>query len=329
MKVNYGFTSHRFIRLEITNDSPKVGSRETNAVVMARLLQALTAICPSLNKCFTLSKISGLTITNVKWQTVCDRLREEATAVWMIWVDCYGERLKAHLKHYLNESVEGLRINTIISEWEKVVIEEEGEEGRRIKSEILVPYQPSVSLQKFLAAVTRDLNKIVPHTVPRKVMGEFSNRVVMEVFGHYGEVSRGEGLRQKPAFQVLLDVKYVTMLLVPRENKAMGDRSLEICNRVLGKVDPFDSDVFYPFIQVNVKKSVQRTLVSFWGLKLGFVGLDVFGKGKVVPGLESGGFVCKCLSVLGGESGNSAGVLQNNSNSVGVPLQKGQAHVIC
>ncbi|XP_015110363.1 conserved oligomeric Golgi complex subunit 1 isoform X2 [Diachasma alloeum] len=255
-----------FIRFDCTNETPKTGKREINAIVMARFLQAVTAICPNLNKCFTLSKISGLTITNVKWQNVCDKLREETMNIWLIWVNCYRERLKDHSKRFLtSEPVDGLRIRMIVSEWERVTIEEEGEEGKRIKSEILVPYQPSVSLQKFLAAVTKDLNKVIPHTIPKKVVNEFSCNVVGEVFGYYEGVLRGD-LRQKQAFQVLLDVKYVTMLLVPRENKDNVDRSQEICNGILGRIDPFDSDVFYPFIHVNVKKSVQRTLLIFGNL---------------------------------------------------------------
>ncbi|XP_011304064.1 conserved oligomeric Golgi complex subunit 1 isoform X1 [Fopius arisanus] len=255
-----------FIRLECTSESPKFGKREINAIVMARFLQAMTSICPSLNKCFTLSKISGLTITNVKWQNVCDKMREETTNIWLIWVSCYREKLKSHLHRFLvSESIDGLRIRSIVCEWERVTIEEEGEEGRRIKSEILVPYQPSVSLQKFLAAVTRDLNKVIPHTIPKKVVNEFSGNVVGELFGYFEGALEGE-IRQKQAFQVLLDVKYVTMMLVPRESKQLVDRSQEICNRVLASIDPFDSDVFYPFIHVNVKKSVQRTLLIFGNL---------------------------------------------------------------
>ncbi|XP_063993601.1 conserved oligomeric Golgi complex subunit 1 isoform X2 [Diachasmimorpha longicaudata] len=255
-----------FIRFDCTNDTPKGGKRDFNAIVMARFLQAMTTICPSLNKCFTLSKISGLTITNVKWQNVCDKLREETVNIWLIWINCYREKLMSHSSRFLtSEPVDGLRIRTIVSEWERVTIEEEGEEGRRIKSEILVPYQPSVSVQKFLAAVTKDLNKVIPQTIPKKVMNEFSCNVVEALLGHYEGVLRGN-LKQKQAFQVLLDIKYVTMLLVPRENKEVVDRSQEICNGILSRIDPFDSDVFYPFIHINVKKSVQRTLLIFGNL---------------------------------------------------------------
>jgi len=158
----------KFIENACVNDKPEHGQRDVNAIVLARFLLALTTLCPNLNKCFMLSKVAGLTITNVKWQAICDNLKEESTSLWSIWADVYKVKISEHMKKYiLKESIDGLRVHWIVSEWEKVTIEEESGEGKRIKSEILVPYQPSVILQKFLTAICRDLNKIIPHTLPR------------------------------------------------------------------------------------------------------------------------------------------------------------------
>lgn len=149
------------------DEKPEHGQRDINAIVLARFLFALTTLCPNLNKCFMLSKVSGLNITNVKWQTVCDNLKEESTCVWSIWADIYKTKIFEHRRKYMREPIDGLRVHWIISEWERVTIEEESGEGKRIKSEILVPYQPSIPLQKFLTAICRDLNKIIPHTLPK------------------------------------------------------------------------------------------------------------------------------------------------------------------
>lgn len=158
----------RFIKNTCVNDKPEHGQRDINAIVLARFLFALTTLCPSLNKCLTLSKGSGLGITNVKWQAVCDTLKEESICVWSVWADVYKAKIYEHKKKYiLKEPIDGLRVHWIVSEWEKVTIEEESGEGKRIKSEILVPYQPSIPLQKFLTAICKDLNKIIPHTFPK------------------------------------------------------------------------------------------------------------------------------------------------------------------
>lgn len=50
--------------------------------------------------------------------------------------------------------------------------------------------------------------------------------------------------------------------MVPHENKILNELSVKTSDAVLEKIDPFDYDVFNPFIHTNVKKSVQRSLVS-------------------------------------------------------------------
>lgn len=50
--------------------------------------------------------------------------------------------------------------------------------------------------------------------------------------------------------------------MVPRENKILNELSNKTCDAVLTKIDPFDYDVFNPFIHNNIRKSVQRSLVS-------------------------------------------------------------------
>ncbi|XP_032688873.1 conserved oligomeric Golgi complex subunit 1 isoform X2 [Odontomachus brunneus] len=257
----------RFIKNTCVNDKPEHGQRDINAIVLARFLFALTTLCPSLNKCLTLSKVSGLGITNVKWQTVCDTLKEESTCVWSVWADVYKAKIHEHKKKYiLKEPIDGLRVHWIVSEWEKVTIEEESGEGKRIKSEILVPYQPSIPLQKFLTAICKDLNKIIPHTFPKRVLQQIIENIVTELFNYYLNTSKNVDIRQKQAFQVLYDIKYCTLLMVPRENKALNELSAKTCEAVLAKIDPFDYDVFNPFIHINVRKSVQRSLLIFGNL---------------------------------------------------------------
>lgn len=158
----------KFIKEDCIVLQAKFGKQNINAIFSARFLQALTLLCPNLNKCFTLSKTSGLITTNVKWQEMCELLKEESIFVWSTWAETFKMRIIKHQDWYLmKEIVSGLKVHSMISEWERVIIEEEAEEGKRIKSEILVPYQPSVHLQQYLSAICKDLNKIVPHSIPK------------------------------------------------------------------------------------------------------------------------------------------------------------------
>ncbi|KOC62140.1 Conserved oligomeric Golgi complex subunit 1 [Habropoda laboriosa] len=274
-----------FVNTTCVNDEPEHGKRDINAVVMARFLLALTTLSLNLNKCFTLSKVSGLTITNTKWQSVCDKLKEKSTSVWSVWAKTYRTKIGEHKDKFISkEALDGYPIHLVISEWEKVTIEEDSGEGKRINSKILVPYQPSIQLQKFLTAVNRDLNKVIPHTLPKKVLHEIIEDTVTELLNHYITASNNANLSQKQAFQVLFDIKYSSLLMIPRESKTLSDLSTRACDIVLSKIDPFDYDVFNPFIHSNVKKSIQRSLLIL---------------GNLVPHLE------QLHSILGARSEHS------------------------
>ncbi|CAK9808356.1 Conserved oligomeric Golgi complex subunit 1 [Anthophora quadrimaculata] len=256
-----------FANTTCVNDKPEHGKRNINAVVMARFLLALTTLSSNLNKCFTLSKVSGLTITNAKWQLVCDKLKEKSISMWSIWAKTYRTKISEHKDKFISkEPLDGYPLHLVISEWEKVTIEEDSGEGKRIKSEILVPYQPSIQLQKFLTAINKDLNKVIPHTLPKKVLHEIIEDIATELLNHYLTTSSNANFTQKQAFQVLFDIKYSSLLMIPRENKNLSDLSTKACDSVLSKIDPFDYDVFNPFVHNNVKKSVQRSLLILGNL---------------------------------------------------------------
>ncbi|KAJ8688562.1 hypothetical protein QAD02_024357 [Eretmocerus hayati] len=256
-----------FVKLECVCDNPKAGIQDINAIVIARFLQAIPELCVNLRECFTLSKSSGVTSTNMKWQEICDKLRNENTSIWSIWAKCFTRSIsKLRQESLIAESLDQVRTHSVIIDWEKVLIEEQAEEGKSIKSEILVPHQPTVQLQEFLASVCQDLNKVIPHTIPKTVLNEVIDSVASESFTYYQGLATNLDLRQKQAIQLLFDVKYVGLLMVPRDNKSLTEASNKLCNSLISKIDPFDFDVFYPFINTNVKKAVQRSLLLYGNL---------------------------------------------------------------
>jgi hypothetical protein len=50
--------------------------------------------------------------------------------------------------------------------------------------------------------------------------------LVDDILGHYDDISNAAVISQPQAMQLLLDVKYLTMLLVPRDNKVMHNSGL-------------------------------------------------------------------------------------------------------
>ncbi|XP_015184927.1 PREDICTED: conserved oligomeric Golgi complex subunit 1 isoform X2 [Polistes dominula] len=261
--------------------------QEINTIVLARLLMAFTSLSPNLNKCCNLSKATGLSIINTKWQIIVDTLKEESIAIWSVWANIYRNKLSDHKEKYMSKELfDGFKIKSVLSDWEKVIIEEESGDGKTLKTEILVPHQPSIMLQKFLMAVIKDLNKIIPHTIPKKVLHEIIEAVASELFDYYQATSNIVNLKQKQALQIVFDIKYCTLLMVPRENKHLNEMSSKAIDSALSKIDPFDYNVINPFLHTNVKKSVLRSLLLL---------------GNLIPHLE------QLHSVLGARSEYNAG----------------------
>lgn len=149
-------------------------------------------------------------------------------------------------------------------QWDVIKIEEKDEEGNAVESTIKVPSGPSLKLQEYLYSVNRILDEVVPHTLPAEIHTNFIDKITAVSFAHYNRVIREceSSINQRCALQLLMDVRHLTLLLISRENKQCMDFSYELCEFLRQKIDPFDYDVFYPYIQTNLKRSVQRVQVS-------------------------------------------------------------------
>jgi len=60
----------------------------------------------------------------------------------------------------------------------------------------------------------------------RKIHQDLVECLVDDMLGHYNEISDATLISQPQAMQLLLDVKYLTMLLVPRDNKVSHNSGL-------------------------------------------------------------------------------------------------------
>lgn len=89
---------------------------------------------------------------------------------------------------------------------------------------------------------------------------EFIESCIERILTHY-EILSKESLHQTQALQFLFDVKFVTTLCVPRENSHLMGKSQSLCDGFRAKVDPFDLDVFYGYLQGNVQKCIFQSQV--------------------------------------------------------------------
>lgn len=150
-------------------------------------------------------------------------------------------------------------------QWDAITIEEKDDQDQPVTSTIKIPSGPSVKMQQFLYSASCIIDEVIPHTLPKKIHISFIELVADKVLKHFLKVikNKNDEINQKCALQLLTDVRHATLLLVTRENKKSLADSHEICDLLREKIDPFDYDVFYPRLQINVKRSVQRVQVIY------------------------------------------------------------------
>lgn len=105
------------------------------------------------------------------------------------------------------------------------------------------------------------MSAIIPHTLPRQIHIQYIEKSTLKILEQYDSLADCD-LNQVQALQFLFDVKFITTLCIPRENLQLISKSQGICDKLRLKVDPFDLDVFYSYLQNNVKICVLQKQVS-------------------------------------------------------------------
>lgn len=147
-----------------------------------------------------------------------------------------------------------------LQRWDEIEIQEQTDD-KVFTSVIRVPLKPNIALNNIFSKLNHNLSFVLPHTLPKAVHVQFIEQNISVVMNQYHELA-GTKLNQKQALQFLFDVKYLTMFFVPRENVLLKNTSHDICDKLRSQIDPFDLDVFYSYLQSNVKRAVVQSQVS-------------------------------------------------------------------
>ncbi|XP_059486724.1 conserved oligomeric Golgi complex subunit 1 isoform X2 [Neocloeon triangulifer] len=239
---------------------------ETSLIFLGRLIQAICDLCPHLQKCMSPAAVwesnkptllGPLQAASAEWQQLCKKLESESLEILQIWAVAVSERLKQNLLP-LQLDTSSCTLLQALTQWDIVKIEEEGEAGARLSSTIRVPAQPSLPLQMVLHNSCRDINTQVPHALPRQVHLELVESILMHLLLNYESLSKVDPMPQVAALQAVFDIRFIISLFILRDSKALNDKALSTCEQFEAKIDPFDLDVFQPYLQSNVKKSVYR-----------------------------------------------------------------------
>ncbi|XP_063708221.1 conserved oligomeric Golgi complex subunit 1 [Culicoides brevitarsis] len=233
-----------------------------NSILLARILYAMPILCPNLKSCLSSTALATTwNDPNPKdlYNKSTNLLQEESFNFWMAWLDAFIAKLDLKLAK-MNKNVD---LNTILKDfpcWDIITIEEKDEQDNVVQSQIRIPSKPSFPLQRFLHETCSELNDIIPHTLPKKVSSVLVEKIALILQNHYRTLAETEFVQknQNTALQYYFDIKFVQYLLVSRENKAILEKFTEIVGIFKNFIDPFDFDVFFSYLNDNLKLAVQR-----------------------------------------------------------------------
>lgn len=244
--------------------SSKFNKTAENCVMLARLLQAVSELCPNLRLCFSghlLLEPSYLRDPtkdddgDKEWSGISGLLEEESIRFWRMWLEIFVSEWKP-----LDQKFDAHMMLKDFPCWDTIKIEEKDESDNAVQSQIHVPSQLSLSIQCWLYDIITSLNRVVPHTLPKTIHLQVVDAAVEKLHLRYQALSVDEFMtgNQKAGWQFFLDVKVLITLFVGRDNKVMIEKFQQLLNTFKSIIDPFDFDVFYQHVNGNIKRNTGR-----------------------------------------------------------------------
>ncbi|CAH1796613.1 unnamed protein product [Owenia fusiformis] len=280
-------------------------------LLLGRLCGAMCDLAPNLHKCVLLkekqdkavkikrqSSISAKSkqIEDPIWIEVKSNMTDTSCTAFKIWTDYTCSQLVSHFEQMLldNSGHTALRAST---QWDEVQIQEETEDGKTIKSVIRVPMQCSWFVQTLLYDLCGEINRVAGHSISRAVLLELVDNItesILKVFESYlTHTANPQTPQQIPqtqtkALQLIFDIKFLSGILSKKDDSSASKlnqkRVAKIVDKLESKVDPFDLDVFSPYMQSHLYKHIQRCSVLFGSL----TSLDKHGTFMSTRGTTSG-----------------------------------------
>lgn len=244
--------------------SSSFGKNAENCIMLARLLNAISELCPNLKLCFSGHLILEPSFLrdptkdddgDKEWNSICGLLQEESLRFWSMWLDIFVSEWKS-----LDKKMDLIMMLKDFPCWDTITIEEKDESDNVVESVIHVPSQLSLSIQSWIFDIITNLNRIIPHTLPRPIHLKVVDHVINRLYDHYEIMSIEDFVNsnQKVAWQFFLDLKVLMMLFVGRDNKIMNEKYQQLVNHFKSIIDPFDFDVFYQYVNGNIKRNAAR-----------------------------------------------------------------------
>uniref|UniRef100_A0A1I8N4E9 Conserved oligomeric Golgi complex subunit 1 n=1 Tax=Musca domestica TaxID=7370 RepID=A0A1I8N4E9_MUSDO len=250
----------------------RLNSAQREALLFViRCCCSLIELCPHLKKCFchssswrqqlggggTTSTISGA--SQDYWQRICGLIEDEVFQLWLCLVR--GILEEYHCDRYLMDVNSNIVILEDFAHWEIITLEQKDEQDMPTQTSFRVPTQPRISLQSYFHTLITALKKIVPETLPNKVLLTLKKMLLEQLLQHYKNLIEKSNnsttpMGQNIALQLYFDLKFLQNSFdLNREQK---NQFSSIQDAYRDVIDPFDFELLSTQLMANVKRAVTR-----------------------------------------------------------------------
>lgn len=240
-------------------------------VFLAKLLKAITEICPHVKQCLMPTSLllsntwNESNISNIEhWEQMCRQLNDESIDFWRQWLESFlNECLYTKDGQCFSTDLTLIAMLDLFPNWEQFSIEEKDESNATLQSIIRVPAHPSIPLQRFLFDCCTKLNRRIPETLPKPVTQILNTNLLEHILHTYKTLCENNAFiltNQNASLQLYFDIKFVMVLL---SSGMQNDKFQEIAAKFKAAIDPFDFELFHKYINANVKLAAQRLLHQY------------------------------------------------------------------
>lgn len=239
---------------------------------------------------------SGHTATSVIWDEISKQFLVESNEFLKMWSTMIIKReMKKFHAWLLNFASPALFFETIPC-WDNIKIEEESETGSKVESEIKIPMSCSWPIQELLFSICNSLGRVGGHSFNQYALRHITRCLLAGILHSFIELKntimqkdrenestdKGDIAQFQPAqswaLQKLFDLKVCHGVLHLTTSANFDEEQLfeiqedafdTLVDWLEGYIDPFDLDVFTPYLTKNVQRAVNSTRSLF-----GFISVD-------------------------------------------------------
>ena len=204
-----------------------------------------------------------------EWENNKTKLLESTRPAYTPWTHDIANRTSEFLSSSLEEFTETSHLSLFSSEWPEVVIKEEREDGKKHETTSCLPNKPSPILYQTIFIVCQEIHRII--LSDQSILYRLSNTIItryIDIYKKYIERSKGgtnaKSIPQNLALQLLFDVKWLLNVVPHGDTPSVLNRDINtVLVLIEDSIDPFDLDVYKPYIHTAIHTQLQLNSVLF------------------------------------------------------------------